>query len=95
MYKKNKNYKEKFKNFYNSKEWKSLRDYKFAEAGGLCERCKKITGGKDVHHIEPIEVNWDRRLDYTNLELLCKDCHNETHGRESPLQKFLKEWEKL
>lgn len=88
-------YKEKFKNFYNSKEWKTLRAVKFADAGGLCEKCKKIVSGKEVHHIVPIEKDWNKRLDYNNLILLCSACHNDEHDRVSNLQKFLKEWEKL
>lgn len=95
MLEKKLNYKEKFKNFYNSKAWKDLRAYKFSEANGLCEKCGKITSGKDVHHKIPIEKDWNLRLDYNNLILLCKDCHNEQHGRESELQKFLKKWETM
>ena len=89
-------YKEKFKSFYNSKAWKTLRAIKFADADGLCELCgKKVKGGDEVHHIKPIETHWDKRLDYDNLILLCRDCHNEQHDRVSQLQKFLKDWENL
>lgn len=90
------NYKEKFKTFYNSKEWLLLRDYKFTEANGLCEECLKngkVRVGVDVHHKVPIEKNWGRRLDYFNLILLCKECHNEKHSRGGDLEKFLKSWE--
>lgn len=38
-----------------------------------------------MHHIIPIDVDWSRRLDITNLELLCGECHNQGHGRISPL----------
>lgn len=92
------NYHEKYKNFYNSKEWKILRNYKFGEANGLCERCLKrgiVRAGKEVHHIIPIDIDWSKRLEISNTELLCSDCHNEDHGRVSPLQKFLKEWENI
>lgn len=91
-------YHEKYRKFYNSKEWKNLRAYKFAEAGGLCEKCKNkilIQEGKEVHHIKPIETHWHLRLVYENLILLCSDCHNEKHGRVSPLQKFLNDWESM
>lgn len=96
--KKEQNYNDKYQAFYNSKEWKSLRAYKFADAGGLCEKCLQkniIKAGKEVHHIKPIEKFWEFRLVFENLILLCNDCHNEEHGRESELQKFLKMWEEL
>ena len=91
-------YHEKYKSFYKSKEWIELRNYKFAESDGYCEKCykegKKIQG-IEVHHIIPIEKDWSKRLDYYNLILLCRDCHNEQHDRVSELQKFLKNWENL
>ena len=93
---KTKNYNEKYASFYNSSKWRKLRDVKFADANGLCENCLGkgiIKEGKEVHHIEPIEDCWEKRLDYDNLKLLCRQCHNEAHERISPLQKFLKEWE--
>lgn len=92
------NYHKKFNDFYNSAAWKTLRAEKFAKANGLCERCLKkgkITAGKEVHHTVPIEKRWDLRLKIGNLELLCPACHNESHGRESPLQKFETFWETL
>lgn len=92
------NYKDKFQAFYNSKDWKNLRALKFADANGLCEKCLKVgkvVQGVDVHHIKPIEFYWNKRLDYYNLILLCKDCHNEIHNRESSLQKFLRDWDNM
>lgn len=92
------NYHEKYAEFYNSSEWKNLRNQKFYDADGLCELCKKngiIRQGKEVHHIIPIETDWSKRLDYDNLILLCSDCHNLQHERISPLQKFLKDWEEI
>ena len=72
--------------FYTSWPWiKCARAYK-ASRGGLCERCLKkglIVPGDEVHHkirltpeniTDPsIALNWD------NLELLCKACHQEEH----------------
>lgn len=92
------NYHEKYAEFYNSKEWKNLRNQKFYDADGLCELCRKkniIRQGKEVHHIKPIETNWELRLVYKNLILLCPDCHNAQHERISPLQKFLKDWDNI
>lgn len=93
-------YHEKYKLFYQGREWKSLRAYKFTEAKGLCEECLvkgKIVAGKEIHHIIPIETEegWERRYDITNLRCLCPSCHNKAHERISPLQKFNDFWEKL
>lgn len=95
---KKENYHIRFANFYNSKEWHDLRNYKWEQTDGLCELCKKngiIRQGKEVHHVVPIEEDWNKRFDYDNLILLCPDCHNAQHERISPLQQFLNDWENL
>lgn len=94
--KKKENYHEKYDAFYHSKEWISLRNYKFVEVNGLCEQCLAkgiVKQGKEVHHIVPIEKDWSKRLHVDNIILLCPDCHNEAHGRVSALQNFKKMWE--
>lgn len=71
----------RLKSFYRSKAWQ-LASKKYAHSVGYrCERCGDI--GTDVHHKEPIrtEGGWERRFDWSNLELLCVRCHNEEHGR--------------
>ena len=91
-------YRERYQDFYNSKEWRALRSWKFAEANGLCEECRengKIVVGKEVHHIISIESDWSKRLDANNLKLLCPECHRLAHERGSPLQEFNKFWEGL
>ena len=95
---KNKTYHERYQKFYNSPEWKALRNYKFGMADGLCENCKKkgiVRAGREVHHIIPIEEDYSKRLDVDNLILLCPSCHQEAHNRDSQLQKFLREWENI
>ncbi len=71
----------KYKEFYNSREWKLLKDKKMQDEQYKCERCKELA--EEVHHIEPIQTDkgWQRRLDYTNLESLCVECHNYRHNR--------------
>ena len=93
-----KSYHEKYNSFYNSPEWKNLRNQKFCDANGLCELCYKNgikRKGREVHHIIPIEEDWSKRFDYDNLILLCPDCHNAQHERISPLQEFLNSWEEI
>ena len=92
------NYHEKYAEFYNSAEWKKLRNQKFYDADGLCELCRKngiIREGKEVHHIIEISQDWSKRLDFDNLILLCPEHHNLMHERISPLQKFLSAWDKI
>lgn len=92
----NETYHDKYGWFYASKEWQILRDYKYRLANGLCEKCLSqgiVKQGKEVHHIKPIETNWDMRLNIDNLVLLCRDCHNAIHDRQSDFQKFLDKWE--
>ncbi len=70
-------------NFYKSKHWFIARTVQIQNANGKCERCGKI--GEEVHH--KIRLTVDNvsdalvSLNKDNLELLCKECHNEEHGR--------------
>ena len=84
---------EQFANtFYSSGAWKRCRK-EFAKArGNMCERCYRkglvVVGTRErpleVHHkvkLTPenigdpdISLNWD------NMELLCRDCHEKLHG---------------
>lgn len=64
--------------FYNSSAWKSVRDKVMRDAGGLCRSCQEhdMTVDADVvDHIIPIEVDWSKRLDKSNLQPLCHSCH--------------------
>ena len=71
----------KYKQFYNSNEWKILKEKKLQDEQYRCERCEKLA--VEVHHIKYIqtEEGWPLRLDYDNLEALCIDCHNYRHSR--------------
>lgn len=92
------NYHEKYKDFYQQKKWRDLREQVFLEANGLCEECLKkgiITEGREIHHIVPIEKDWSKRFDRNNLICLCPSCHNFAHERISPLQEFKKMWEQI
>ena len=98
MKQKQMNYHEKYDSFYQTKEWKLLRNQKWVSANGLCEMCRAkgiIKSAKEIHHKIPIEEDWSKRLDYDNLIALCSDCHNAIHNRQSPLQQFLKFWDSV
>ena len=74
--------------FYKSQTWKSCRDAYAKSVGGLCERCLKrglYRPGEIVHHrVHLTSGNISDpavALAWANLELLCRDCHGEEHGR--------------
>ena len=69
--------------FYKSKAWQLARTIKINATQGKCERCGGI--GEEVHHQIRLTVgnvnDTNISLNQDNLELLCKNCHNEEHGR--------------
>lgn len=76
----------KYLRFYQSPEWKLLKNKRMQDARYKCERC--IEKGRnrlatEVHHMKPIqtEEGWPLRLDYNNLKCVCLDCHNFYHKR--------------
>ena len=92
------------KDFYHSKAWHDCRTAYGASRRWLCEECykqNKLTPGTVVHHI--IHLSPDNITDpaitlgWSNLELVCQDCHAKLHrlgekrfycdeeGRVSPL----------
>lgn len=75
--------------FYHSKAWKDCRKGYSQFVGGLCERCLNngvFTPGVIVHH--KIHLTADNikdptiALSWSNLELLCKACHDDEHMDE-------------
>jgi 5-methylcytosine-specific restriction endonuclease McrA len=67
--------------FYSSFAWRRLRYRVLSEHDGRCQACGR--GAVDgivlnVDHIEPLSKAWERRLDPTNLQVLCGDCN---HGK--------------
>lgn len=73
----------KYKAFYNSKEWKLLKEKVLQDNEYRCqhEGCGKLA--EDVHHIKYIqtEEGWLLRLNYNNCIPLCIEHHNYEHGR--------------
>lgn len=74
--------------FYSSKAWQRTRAAYAASVGGLCERCRSkglIVPGAIVHHkvhLTPENIHDDSvTLNWSNLELLCRDCHAEVHKK--------------
>ena len=81
--------------FYTTWTWRKCRKA-FAESkGNLCERCLRRgiieAGSKDrpleVHHKTPLTAenvaDPEVALAWSNLELLCKSCHDEERERKT------------
>lgn len=65
-------------------DWERLRSRKI-RTNPLCEECERqglVVPAQDVDHIVPFEGRADpKRLDWSNLQSLCRSCHNrKTHG---------------
>lgn len=71
------------KSFYNSSAWKRCREAYFNSQFGLCELCERP--GEEVHHktfLTPENItDPDITLNWDNLQLLCKTCHNAEHEK--------------
>ena len=69
----------KIQKFYNSKEWRKMREKKMKENFGLCEICfklrNKIKNATSVHHIKKLRTHFHLRLNEENLICVCDDCH--------------------
>lgn len=80
-------------NFYKSPAWLSARELKIMSVNGLCERCGQV--GIEVHHKERLTVenvnDSSVSLNQDNLELLCRECHNQEHERFSNKVRFDKD----
>lgn len=75
---------EEARNFYKSKAWSSIRLFILNRDARLCQECLKnnrITKADTVHHIKELLEVWELRLEPTNLESICKKCHNK-HKRK-------------
>lgn len=73
--------------FYLSQAWIRTRDAYAKSVGGLCEDCLArglVVPGEIVHHVTPITPanikDPDITLSFTNLRLVCRDCHALAHG---------------
>jgi 5-methylcytosine-specific restriction endonuclease McrA len=69
------------KAFYLSKTWRETRESYIASQHGLCERCGKP--GSIVHHRKHLSRRTiddpGMTLAWTNLELVCRECHAVEH----------------
>lgn len=88
--------------FYSSSAWQRLRNSVMRECGYKCYVCSNVfpyfdvrhyTEANQVHHVEWIRNNWQKRLDVDNLVCLCTEHHNLIHQNEIrnkfELEKFI------
>lgn len=69
--------------FYQGSKWKKVRAYVKNRDHGICQECGGV--GQEVHHIIPLTLrNYQTELaiDPSNLQLLCKSCHDAKRGAE-------------
>ena len=72
-------------------DWRRFRKAQLARAP-LCAKCGRV--GNQVDHIKPLHkiAPWDRitrkeLLDATNVQTLCRSCHDEKTARENTTNK--------
>ncbi len=67
--------------FYESEDWKNVRD-SYKKENPLCELCLnegRETKTRDIHHITPLRRGGEP-FSQENLIALCKSCHKSMHG---------------
>lgn len=70
----------KLNSFYRSYKWQKLKNLKRKEELYQCEICRlkgRVSFGSDVHHIKKVATNWEYRLSWDNLLVVCSTCHKE------------------
>ena len=77
---------DEYVSFYQSKQWRSLRNY-YIQMFPLCELCDKqgyTIAGECVDHIKPMRFGGSH-ISMDNLQTLCNSCHASKSGKESQI----------
>ena len=73
----------KYFDFYQTKQWRNLsKSYRVSHP--YCEQCYQrgiIRPAEICDHIIEVRKDWDKRLDWDNLQSLCQQCHEMKHKR--------------
>lgn len=75
--------------FYSGLDWRrlrysALRKNAIAHNGrSTCELCGSIEEPMHCDHIVPVSKDWSRRLDPTNVQILCGPCNTGKLNRDS------------
>ena len=67
--------------YLKSRHWQRLRAAKLAAVGERCESCG-VWGIVQIHHVTYERL---RREELSDLQVLCRDCHNDAHGHLTEL----------
>lgn len=76
--------------FRSSRSWQRTRDAVRARDLSLCRVCadkeppEYVTEGLSVHHIVPLEEDFELRNDMDNLVTLCSRCHEDAENGRVP-----------
>ncbi|MBN8236843.1 HNH endonuclease [Halobacillus kuroshimensis] len=76
--------------FYQSKEWRFLRQQALERDSHECQECKRngrVGSAKNVHHIKEVKKFPWLALNLRNVESVCINCHNKEHKR---LEKYIR-----
>lgn len=68
--------------FYSTSAWLAARERVLMRDDHLCRRCARrgqIRVGDTVHHITPLEDAPALALTESNLETVCRKCHEQLH----------------
>lgn len=83
---------------YQSKRWQQLRLYYLSEHP-LCEICEEkgiYKDAIDVHHKVSFVGKGEDTLfyayDYSNLQALCKECHQRAHNSNTIIPYDIEDW---
>lgn len=76
---------DKIRKFRKSTEWTKCRERILERDEYCCQICLAkghITSSQSlhVHHIVPLQKNWDMRIDERNLISLCSEHHTDVHN---------------
>lgn len=67
-----------YRRYLQSEHWKELSAAKLEDANFRCERCHRRTQ-LEVHHLHYNSIGKER---FTDLEVLCRACHQKHHDSE-------------
>lgn len=89
----------KYQDFYNSSDWKRIRDAVISICNGIdiieYYRSGKVVQGERVHHIIELDEEWNCRLDINNLIYLTEQNHRKVHSEYDKGEKEKKQMQQV